>query len=83
MAEHEMFPSNSSRSRETKLATRQNQDREHVNGVAKRIEEPKQETGVQKFVHLFLAEDVNDIGDYLLRWSLQKTFWLLEPVRSQ
>ena len=40
-------------------------ERPHATAVAKRIE--RKETVPQKFAHLFLADDVGDIGEYLVK----------------
>lgn len=70
MAErNDIFPSNSNKSRQERALanTEPTVDREHPKPVAKRLEGKKQETFGQKFARLFLAEDVGDIGEYLVK----------------
>ena len=70
MAEREMFPTNSNRAKGTalpELPAPEAEKRPHAEPVARRLSGKKQETTLQKFAHLFLADDVNDIGDYLLK----------------
>ena len=67
MAEYkDIFPSNSNRSLE-KIETESVPERVHAKPVAKRLAGKKQETTLQKFRNLIFADDINDIGDYLVK----------------
>lgn len=66
MAEHDILPSNSNKLKE--LRDRQMADRPHAKTIAKLDipEKPKEGAG-KRFIRLFLAEDVDDVGDYLVK----------------
>lgn len=65
MAEHDILPSNSMKSR-TREAEQEPPKRVHLKPVAHRSIGTKKDTTGQKFIKLFLAEDVNDVGKYLV-----------------
>lgn len=62
MAERELFPANNKPEETTTL---EKKERPHAKPVAKRVE--VKETVWKKFKSDFLAEDVGDIGDYLVK----------------
>lgn len=62
MAERELFPANNNPKTENETTAL---TRPHAKPVAKRLE--TKETTAKKFVKLFLAEDVEDIGEYLVK----------------
>lgn len=65
MAERELIPSNSNKSKEQALT--QKPDRPHAKPVAKRMEGKKKETALQKFAHTFLDDEVDNIGEYMVK----------------
>ena len=62
MAERELFPSNSQKSR---LAEMNKPERKHAQAIAKRTVE--KDSAGKRFIKLFLAEDVDDIGEYVVK----------------
>lgn len=62
MAEREMFPSNSQKSRAAELTK---PERRHAQAIAQRAE--IKESAGRRFIKLFLAEDVDDIGEYVIK----------------
>lgn len=68
MAEHDLFPKNreTSGAGDSKALTNP-PERQHAKPVAKRIASRKKKTFGQNFVELFLADDVGDIGTYLVK----------------
>ena len=77
MAERELFPNNSERAKEQALVP-QKIERDRPEPVAHRVKVKKKETTGQKFKRLFFAEDINDIGGYLVNDlivpSIKETF---------
>lgn len=69
MAEHDILPSNSNK---TKMLLERNRseepkiERKHATAIAKRDTTVVKEGAAKKFIKLFLAEDVDDVGKYLV-----------------
>lgn len=63
MAERE-FPSNSNTS---KLKEMQRPERPHATSIASRTNNKVPDTAMKRFIKLFLAEDVDDVGEYLVK----------------
>ena len=62
LAEREMFPSNSN-----KLKELQKTERPHAKPIASRANNKVPDSAAKKFIKLFLAEDVDDVGEYLVK----------------
>lgn len=66
MAEHSIMPSNSNKLKE--LRDKRAADRPHAKTIAKLdIPEVPKESAGKRFIKMFLAEDVDDVGTYLVQ----------------
>lgn len=69
MAEHEILPSNANKLRSIGARNEEKTvpDRPHMKPLARRITTTKPDGLGRKFIKLFLAEDIDNVGDYLLK----------------
>lgn len=69
MAEHDILPSNSNKLRS--IGNREPEpnriERPRGKKIATRITQTKPDSAGKRFIKLFLAEDVDDVGDYLVK----------------
>lgn len=69
MAEHDILPSNANKLRS--IGSRSEEipraERPHAKQIATRVINTKPDSAGKRFIKLFLAEDVDDLGEYLIR----------------
>lgn len=67
MAEHDILPDNSIKARIREQNERPVLEREHAKPVAKRLDIPAKETTAQRLKKLFFSEDIDNVGEYLVK----------------